>query len=220
MAQEVGFIEVFPPRAFGSRPPVLLQTLETQLLEAANAANRAATAVPQKHHDSQLATNLTLDVHRQVFQTFIEGFGPYGPLLQQIKQVFDQAIGTGLQDALTNNDLRQKLLHAVHAQAAAVAAARAEVIGGQQARRQELYDAIAAAQARLTAAERRRTLAAKDLARAKQELDRVRGLAKDSKTTKQRLADAGAAEAAWAAKAGSAEVLGMTAGPLSTQVCY
>lgn len=66
----------------------------------------------------------------QVFQSFIDGFGVYGPLLTQVKRVFDQAIQDGLNDALDNSKLRQQLLDARREQAAAEAAARAEVIDG------------------------------------------------------------------------------------------
>lgn len=58
--------QVFPPRASGSRPPVLLQTLEKELLEASNAASRLASAGPHQQRDPKLAANLSLDVHRQV----------------------------------------------------------------------------------------------------------------------------------------------------------
>lgn len=67
----------------------------------------------------------------QVFQSFIDGFGAYGPLLSRIKQVFDQAIEDGLKDALENSKLRQQLLEARREQAAAEAAGRAEVIDGE-----------------------------------------------------------------------------------------
>jgi uncharacterized protein (DUF2236 family) len=88
---------------------------------------------------------------------------------------------------------------------------------GQQ--RQELYDAIAAAQTRLDAAHRRRDLATRDLARAKAELERLRGSAKASKAAKQRLADAATAEANWlAARPSAATLLAVTAGPLTQQV--
>lgn len=70
-------VQVFPPRAAGSRPPVLLQTLEAQLLDASSTAVRLATAAPhgsQQQHVAPLcqreakqrAANLELDVHRQV----------------------------------------------------------------------------------------------------------------------------------------------------------
>jgi hypothetical protein len=89
---------------------------------------------------------------------------------------------------------------------------------GEAPQREQLYHDIAAAQARLTAAEQRRSLALKDLNRAKQELERLRGLAKGSKATKQRLGEAAAAEADCLARPGAAGTLGMTAGPLSKQV--
>lgn len=92
-------------------------------------------------------------------------------------------------------------------------------LAGEAPQRERLYHDIAAAQARLTAAQQRRSLALKDLNRAKQELERLRGLAKGSKATKQRLADAAAAEADWLARPGAAGTLSMTAGPLSKQVC-
>eukprot|EP00878_Enallax_costatus_P043485 GHUV01051482.1.p1 GENE.GHUV01051482.1~~GHUV01051482.1.p1 ORF type:complete len:253 (+),score=76.86 GHUV01051482.1:179-937(+) len=218
MAQEVGFIEVFPPRAAGSRPPVLLQTLEAQLLEATNTASRAASAGPHQIRDPQLAANLALDCHRKVFQSFIDGFGVYGPLLSQIKRVFNRAIEDGLKDGLENSELRQQLLEVRREQAAAEAAGRAEVIDGQQPLREELYHAIAAMQARLSAAERRRNLAAKDLNRSKQELERIRGLAKAGKATKQRLVDSAAAEAEWLTKPGASGIIAMTAGPLTRLV--
>jgi hypothetical protein len=68
----------------------------------------------------------------QVFQTFIDGFGVYGPLLSQVKQGFDQAIEAGLRDALDNSNLRLQLLAARQEQATATAAARAEIIDGEQ----------------------------------------------------------------------------------------
>jgi hypothetical protein len=68
-----------------------------------------------------------------VFQTFIDGFGVYGPLLSQVKQGFDQAIEAGLRDALDNSNLRLQLLAARQEQASATAAARAEIIDGEQA---------------------------------------------------------------------------------------
>jgi multidrug resistance efflux pump len=89
---------------------------------------------------------------------------------------------------------------------------------GEAPQREQLYHEIAAAQARVTAATQRRSLALKDLNRAKQELERLRSLAKGSKATKQRLAEAAAAEADWLARPGAAGTLGMIAGPLSKQV--
>eukprot|EP00878_Enallax_costatus_P040747 GHUV01047109.1.p1 GENE.GHUV01047109.1~~GHUV01047109.1.p1 ORF type:complete len:231 (+),score=59.13 GHUV01047109.1:394-1086(+) len=124
-------MQVFPPRAAGSRPPVLLQTLEAQLLEATNTASRAASAGPHQIRDPQLAANLALDCHRKVFQSFIDGFGVYGPLLSQIKRVFNRAIEDGLKDGLENSELRQQLLEVRREQAAAEAAGRAEVIDGK-----------------------------------------------------------------------------------------
>jgi hypothetical protein len=44
---------------------VLLQTLEAQLLEATNAATRAASAGPHQQRDTNIAANLSLDAHRQ-----------------------------------------------------------------------------------------------------------------------------------------------------------
>lgn len=90
---------------------------------------------------------------------------------------------------------------------------------GRQQQRQDLYDAIAAAQTRLDAAQRRRDLAVRDLTRAKSELERLRSSAKASKATKQRLTDAATAEANWlAARPHAAALLGMAAGPLTQQV--
>ncbi len=67
----------------------------------------------------------------QVFQTFIDGFGVYGPLLTDVKHAFDEAIKEGLRDALANSSLREQLLEAKQQQAAAEAAARAEVIDSE-----------------------------------------------------------------------------------------
>lgn len=90
--------------------------------------------------------------------------------------------------------------------------------GGQQ-QRQELYDAIAAAQKRLEAAQRRRGLAARDLTRAKTELERLKASTKASKAAKQRLTDAATAEADWvAARPHAPTLLAMAAGPLTPEV--
>ncbi|KAF8070888.1 hypothetical protein HT031_000969 [Scenedesmus sp. PABB004] len=211
---EVGFIEVFPPRAAGSRPPALLQTLEARLLEATNAAARAAGAGPHQRRDPALAANLALDV----LAAFIDGFSAaYAPLLRDVQAAFDGAIAQGLRDALDASALRAKLLAARAAQAAAARAARAEVIDGQAAERACAHRAIAAAQARLAAAERRRAVGARDLARARQELAHVHALARASRAAKARQAEAAAAEAEWAAKPGAAGMLSMVAEPLSKQ---
>lgn len=95
----------------------------------------------------------------------------------------------------------------------------APVVPGRQEQREQLYHAIAAAQARLATAQRRRDLAVKDLARAKSDLERCREAAKGSKATRQRLLDGAAAEANWlAARPHAATLLTMTAGPMSTEV--
>eukprot|EP00878_Enallax_costatus_P046757 GHUV01057037.1.p1 GENE.GHUV01057037.1~~GHUV01057037.1.p1 ORF type:complete len:254 (+),score=58.81 GHUV01057037.1:615-1376(+) len=169
-------------------------------------------------HYNCTSTQASMFNSLQVFQSFIDGFGVYGPLLSQIKRVFNRAIEDGLKDGLENSELRQQLLEVRREQAAAEAAGRAEVIDGQQPLREELYHAIAAMQARLSAAERRRNLAAKDLNRSKQELERIRGLAKAGKATKQRLVDSAAAEAEWLTKPGASGIIAMTAGPLTRLV--
>jgi hypothetical protein len=90
--------------------------------------------------------------------------------------------------------------------------------GGQQ-HRQDLYDAIAAAQKRLEAAQRRRGLAGRDLTRAKTELERLKASTKASKAAKQRLTDAATAEANWvAARPHAPTLLAMAAGPLTPDV--
>lgn len=53
--------------------------------------------------------------------------------MSRIRQTFDSAIEAGLQDALTNCELRQQLLEARHGQAAAVKAAEANVLNGKEA---------------------------------------------------------------------------------------
>lgn len=261
------------------------------------------TAECQVHPNRSHQTSWCGGTHRivQVLQTFIEGFGVYGPLLSQVKEAFDQAIEGGLRDALESSKLRLQLQGARQQQATAEAEARAEIIdskhphffsqqdaaasyvmpvwlpavhlwctyicqhlhvipcytpkcctcatatlltpilpaaslssgatsafryahcalppaAGEAPQRQELYHRIATAQARLAAAQQRRNLAAKDLNRAKQELERLRVLAKGSKATKQRLVESAAAEAEWLARPGAAGILGITAGPLSKQV--
>jgi hypothetical protein len=88
-----------------------------------------------------LPVNVSLSKHclpvftcvTQVFQTFIDGFGVYGPLLSRIKQTFDSAVEAGLQDALSNCELRQQLLEARQSQATAVKAAQADIVNGEGA---------------------------------------------------------------------------------------
>lgn len=126
--------QVFPPRSAASRPPVLLQTLQAQLLQAKSAASRLAGAGPSQPRDASLAANLDLDVHRQVFQAFIDGFSEaYAPLLRQVKGVLEAGIQQGLADALENGELRTQLLEAQRQQATADAATRAAVLDGARA---------------------------------------------------------------------------------------
>lgn len=90
---------------------------------------------------------------------------------------------------------------------------------GREQQRQHLYNQIAAAQVQLDAVQRRRDLARRDLARAKAELERLRGSTKASKSAKQRRSDAATAEANWlAARPQAAALLAMAAGPLTDQV--
>lgn len=56
-------LQVFPK---GQRPPLLLQTLESELLERINAACRSASTGPQQARDPLIAANLMLDANRQV----------------------------------------------------------------------------------------------------------------------------------------------------------
>jgi hypothetical protein len=86
----------------------------------------------QQPADLPLCCHHCCSIFLQVFQTFIYGFGVYGPLLRQVKQGFDQAIEAGLRDALDNSNRRLQLLAARQEQAAATAAARAEIVDGEQ----------------------------------------------------------------------------------------
>eukprot|EP00877_Chromochloris_zofingiensis_P008428 jgi/Chrzof1/3839/Cz13g10200.t1 len=207
-------LQVFPK---GQRPPLLLQTLESELLERINAACRSASTGPQQARDPLIAANLMLDANRQVFHTFVENFGAYTPLLRQIKAELDRAIDEGVKCACHNTVLRQQLLDSKRAERQAVKKARAHIIDGDLPVREDLHKRIAAAQYDLSKIKHKADLAQRDLSMAKQELERIRGLSKSSKATKQRLQDAVTSEHDWCSRPGMAAILQMTVGPLTQQ---
>ncbi|KAL3139979.1 hypothetical protein ABBQ38_004266 [Trebouxia sp. C0009 RCD-2024] len=117
------FLEVYPKN--NVRRPKLLEQLQDMLAHSMCAAEMAVDAnlVPgQRNPDA--AACLTLDVYRQVFDAFIDGFAAYRPLLTQVKDSYDAALKQGLQCALENMDLRAELAAAADVQANAVSLAR------------------------------------------------------------------------------------------------
>ncbi|KAA6423704.1 MAG: hypothetical protein FRX49_06275 [Trebouxia sp. A1-2] len=109
------------------RRPKLLEQLLDMLAHKMCAAEMIVDAnlVPgQRNPDA--AVCLKLDVYREIFEAFIDGFAAYRPLLAQVKDAYDTALQQGLQCALENMDLRSELAAAANVQAQAVSLARAE----------------------------------------------------------------------------------------------
>ena len=78
-------LQVYP--RVSSRPPKLLEQLESILIDRLRHNDRVASTAPllTKDRDPRLASNLSLDAHRQAFSAFIEGFTTYTPLLTRIQ---------------------------------------------------------------------------------------------------------------------------------------
>jgi hypothetical protein len=90
---------------------------------------------------------------------------------------------------------------------------------GRQQQRQALYDATAAAQARLAAAQRAHAAVTRDLAEAGLAQERVHAAVEAARARQQRLASALAADAAWlGARPHATALLALEAGPLTPQV--
>lgn len=70
-----------------SRPPKLLQELESLLVDRLRNNDKAVSITPlaTKDRDPGMAANLSLDAHRHVFGAFIEGFGTYTSLLSRVQ---------------------------------------------------------------------------------------------------------------------------------------
>ncbi|KAL0026569.1 hypothetical protein WJX77_006982 [Trebouxia sp. C0004] len=119
------FLEVYPKN--NNRRPKLLEQLQDMLAHKTCAAEMIVDAnlVPgQRNPDA--AVCLKLDVYREIFEAFIDGFAAYRSLLTQVKDAYDTALQQGLQCALENMDLRSELAAAANVQAQAVSLARSE----------------------------------------------------------------------------------------------
>ena len=77
--------QVFP--RVSSRPPKLLEQLESILVDRLRNNDRAATTATllTKDRDPGMAANLSIDAHRQVFAAFTDGFTTYTSLLARIQ---------------------------------------------------------------------------------------------------------------------------------------
>ncbi|DBB06467.1 TPA: hypothetical protein ACH3X1_012023 [Trebouxia sp. C0004] len=117
--------QVYPKN--NNRRPKLLEQLQDMLAHKTCAAEMIVDAnlVPgQRNPDA--AVCLKLDVYREIFEAFIDGFAAYRSLLTQVKDAYDTALQQGLQCALENMDLRSELAAAANVQAQAVSLARSE----------------------------------------------------------------------------------------------
>ena len=79
------FVQVFP--RVSSRPPKLLEQLESILVDRLRNNDKAASTAPllTKDRDPGMATNLSLDAHRQTMSAFIGGFSTYTALLTRVQ---------------------------------------------------------------------------------------------------------------------------------------
>lgn len=62
--ETAGLIETFPPRGSAARQPVLLQSLEAQLLD--ELAGAAVRLTRHRSRDPQMSANLVLQAHGKV----------------------------------------------------------------------------------------------------------------------------------------------------------
>ncbi|KAK9810464.1 hypothetical protein WJX72_011099 [[Myrmecia] bisecta] len=148
-----GFLEVYPKG--GSKQPKLLEQLQAMLAEKLREAEKLAAPHTPGSRSSTAATGLQLHVHRQVFDSFIQGFAAYQPLLYRIKAAYDGALDDALHCAHENSRLRTELAAAAQRHAAAVQQARIEAGTLGVDVRVQLNGKIGEAEARLHAAETR-----------------------------------------------------------------
>ncbi|KAG2425812.1 hypothetical protein HXX76_013437 [Chlamydomonas incerta] len=211
-----GFLEVFPRVA--SRPPKLLQELEAILVDRLRANDKAASTTvlgSARERDPKLSANLSLDGHRQVMSAFVAGFSTYGPLLSRIQAEFDRALNEGVRSAQENVEMRYQMASNELARERATAEVRGQVLSEDLPFRAAALSKLQELRERAVRAEKKKTLAEKDLRDAQAEEARMRALVESLRGTNTKLQELLVEEDKWAAKPLSGSLVAMPIGPLT-----
>ncbi|KAG2490611.1 hypothetical protein HYH03_011003 [Edaphochlamys debaryana] len=217
-ANDPGFLEVFPRVA--SRPPKLLQELEAILVDRLRANDKTASLQPlgaARDRDPKLSANLSLDGHRQVLAAFVAGFSTYAPLLSRIQAEFDRALNEGVRSAQENVEMRYAMAQNELARERATAEVRGQVLSEDLGFRASALARLQELRERAVRAEKKKTLAEKDLREALAEEGRMRALVEQLRATHTKLTELVAEEERWTTKPLSGHLLGLSVGPLTKE---
>eukprot|EP00798_Chlamydomonas_sp_ICE-L_P011098 gene11098-18714_t len=216
-AQEPGFLEVFPRVA--SRPPRLLQDLETLMADCLRNNDKCASSLPliTKDRDPRMSANLTLDAKRQVLTTFVQGFSSYTELLSRIQEEFDLALNEGLRCSMENVQLRESSAENNEKCAKACADMRSKVMSGELEYRKAAFARLQELKLRMTRAVKRANAVEKELSEIKGEEARISSVVEKLKATQTSLQTSKQAELTWSNRPVSLLMMPMPVGPLSKE---
>jgi len=169
-AMEAGFLEVYP--RCGKKKPYLLEQLELYLEGKLRMSDKivhskerfvgSPTGELKRAGLHHAAKNMRLDAHRQCFELFINAFSTYRPLLQRIKEQYDEALNGALRSEQDNIQLRSDLVHLEAIRLKSVEGARQDAAVAASQQRGELARRLAEAESRASKAEATEKKAVKD----------------------------------------------------------
>uniref|UniRef100_A0A7R9YQV2 Translin-associated factor X-interacting protein 1 N-terminal domain-containing protein n=1 Tax=Chlamydomonas euryale TaxID=1486919 RepID=A0A7R9YQV2_9CHLO len=216
-AQEPGFLEVFPKVA--SRPPRLLQDLESSLIDRLRANDKSASTAPlvTKERDPGMAANLSLDAHRHVFAEFIQGFTTYSSLLSAVQADFDIALNQGAACAAENVDLRARIHKEQARRDKAQSEMRSKIMAGELEYRKEAFARLQELKVRMDRAVKRAGIAERDLGTMQKDEQRMRDLVSKLTSQNAQLEALQKAEVDWAASETAPALASMPIGPLEPE---
>ncbi|KAJ9530965.1 hypothetical protein QJQ45_028746 [Haematococcus lacustris] len=238
--QDPGFLEVFPRVA--SRPPRLLQELDSMLVERLRLADKAActSTVLPKERDPLMAANLALEAHRQVlqattpldappqqmqtqdpavqvFSAFVQGFTTYTGLLSRIQAEFEFTLAEGVRAAAENVEVRKRMAAEAERLAARQQEERAKVLAAEVPYRQAAFATLLEVKERTLRLTKRTAAAEKELAEARAEEQRLQQVVQALQAKGAALAAIMSGEQAWSAGPHSPALKQLAVGPLSKE---
>ncbi|KAL6757901.1 hypothetical protein V8C86DRAFT_2612865 [Haematococcus lacustris] len=215
--QDPGFLEVFPRVA--SRPPRLLQELDSMLVERLRLADKAActSTVLPKERDPLMAANLALEAHRQVFSAFVQGFTTYTGLLSRIQAEFEFTLAEGVRAAAENVEIRKRMAAEAERLAARQQEERAKVLAAEVPYRQAAFATLLEVKERTLRLTKRTAAAEKELAEARAEEQRLQQVVQALQAKGAALAAIMSGEQAWSAGPHSPALKQLAVGPLSKE---
>lgn len=213
-----GFLEVFP--RVTSRPPRLLQDLETELVDRLRSNDKlstTATLLDRDRRDPCMSENLWLDAHRHIFAAFREGFGTYAPLLGRIQEEFEAALDQGIRCTMENVELRQRLGVEEARRCRCQGDLRSKIMQGELEYRKVAFAKLQELKSRMDRAVKRAALAEKELAKTQSDEIRLLALVAKLKDQHHNLLALQRKEMEWNGLPHSSTLANLTIGALSKE---